>query len=180
MTNILPPEIKKILEWQRMLRRVIVFMVVGLLGILLAFASIVPMYVYVHIIKLGVSDKLTYKDVDISTKRQEVSKRLNNAKKLVTTTYSMSKMPDTKILLDSIFDSMSKIKDIDIRSIHLVGDMEKYQYLIRVSGVSKSREGVVMARDLLRDDGFDIVDFPISNLTLRGGGYNFVIEVKAK
>ncbi len=180
MANLLPPEVRARLLWQRRVRRAVVLLITGLLGLALATFALLPVAIYTQIIRVGINSNAEVIDTSNAGKqRQELVRKLNKTKSLVDQVSLIVKMPEFGKVFSGAIATLNTINDAELRSIAISSDLEdEGTYTVKLSGITGSRESIFAIKGAFeKDDNLTISNFPADNLTSKGDEYNFVIEL---
>lgn len=151
-------------------------------GLLIAAASLLPFYVYSNIIlveaKVVQDGSITQ---SFGAQRQATIKALKKDSVLLEQMSAIAIMPNAKEFIERALGVVNSVSGVELRSISVTGHIEEGSYVLHLSGVAASRSVVVNVKEVLaQDDDLVIAKFPINNLTINNGEYNFTIELEAK
>ncbi len=179
MANLLPPETRLKLLWQRRVRRSVVLLVAGLTGVILAALAILPVAVYTQIIKVGISSDVELIETSGTGKdHQELIKKLKKTKELIDQMSLIANMPEFNEVFNYPMLILSKIEGAKMHSIVINSNLEDSKYVIRLSGIVQNRESVFAIQGAFnQSDEISVLDFPDNNFTSSDDEYNFVIEI---
>ncbi len=187
MANLLLKSTNAKMVWRRHIRTMSVITVVSLLGLMLAAAAMSPLVIYTNIVTSGVmSPAMLPTDIVQDThgdrdRRQEVIKKLNEDKILISYLADAADMPDVDTLLSDVVDLLASVEGASLSSLQVSGDLGTSSYTLTLSGVAESRAAVIDVRDsFISNGGLEVIEFPISNLAPQGGEYNFIMKLVSK
>lgn len=182
MASLLPIQTRSKLRWQRRVRTMTVVTFAATVGLLIAAASLLPFYVYSNIIleevKIAQDDSVSQ---SFGKQRQATIKTLKKDNVLLVQMSAIAAMPNAKEFVERVLEVVNSVSGVELRSVSVTGHIEEGVYVLRLSGVAVSRSVVVNVKEVLaQDDDIVIAKFPINNLTIKNGEYNFIIEIETK
>jgi len=183
MANLLTRERKTQLLWNKRVRVSVMVMLVSIIGFVIIAAALLPAALYSRVVLMSMQSRISQDEAlqmtSFGKQRQEIIRELQVDKDLLAIVANMDVLLEPSVLLRKVDSLMSSISSVTTSLVTLQTSPEGDTYVLRVSGTALTRSDVVAVRDVFKGDTlFNIINFPLSNLTPQVDGYIFLIELE--